>query len=203
MLLNGTLFYEKFSNFQDNTYNGLVFVVDSLPYVYSKGIDTDFLYRPTRDLNFQGGLTIANTRFSHSDTGALLSSGYLGTPGERLPFAPQYSASIEATYTYHLPRGLYARLNLGAKYNSKYSSGSDEDPRKLQAAYTITDGRIVFGPENHAYDVEVFVENMFDTNYVQGSFNAPGQNAPTDATGLVDAFLGAPRTFGATLRAKF
>ena len=57
-----------------------MFVVDSLPYVYSKGIDTDFLYRPTRDLNVQGGLTIANTRFSHSDYGALLSSGYLGTP---------------------------------------------------------------------------------------------------------------------------
>ena len=24
LLLNGTIFYEKFSNFQDNTYNGLV-----------------------------------------------------------------------------------------------------------------------------------------------------------------------------------
>ena len=203
LLLNGTLFYEKFSNFQDNTYNGLVFVVDSLPYVYSKGVDTDFLYRPTRDLNFQGGLTIANTRFSHSDYGRLLTSNYLGTPGERLPFAPQYSASIEATYTYHLPRDFYARVNLGAKYNSNYSSSSDEDPRKLQAAYTITDGRIVFGPENRAYDVEFFVENMFNTNYVQSTFNAPGQNAPTDATGLVDAFLGNPRTFGATLRAKF
>ena len=47
------------------------------------------------------------------------------------------------------------------------------------------------------------MENMFDTHYVQSTFNAPGQNAPTDATGLVDAFLGNPRTFGATLRAKF
>ena len=94
-------------------------------------------------------------------------------------------------------------MNLGAKYNSNYSSGSDEDPRKLQPAYTVTDGRIVFGPESHLYDVEFFVENLFNTNYIQGAFNAPGQNAPSDATGLVDAFLGAPRTFGATLRAKF
>ena len=203
LLLNGTLFYERFSNFQDNTYNGLVFVVDSLPYVYSKGLDTDFLYRPTRDLNFQGGLTISNTRFSHSDVSALLSSGYLGTPGERLPFAPQYSASIEATYTYHLPRDYYVRGNLGAKFNSNYSSSSDEDPRKQQPAYTVTDGRIVFGPENGAYDVELWVQNLFDTNYVESTFNAPGQNAPSDATGLVDAFLGAPRTFGATVRAKF
>ena len=203
LLLNATLFYEKFSNFQDNTYNGLVFVVDSLPYVYSKGLDTDFLYRPVRDLILQGGLTIANTRFSHSDVMALLSSGYLGTPGQRLPFAPQYSASIEATYTYHLPRDYHVRLNLGAKFNSDYSSSSDEDPRKLQAAYTVTDGRIVFGPENGRYDLEFWTQNLFNTNYVQSTFNAPGQNAPSDATGLVDAFLGAPRTFGATVRAKF
>ncbi len=203
LLLNATLFYEKFSNFQDNTYNGLIFLVDSLPYVYSKGLDTDFLYRPTRDLTLQGGLTIANTRFSHSDYQALLSSGYLGTPGERLPYAPQYSASIEATYTYHLPHDFFTRLNLGAKFNSDYSSSSDEDVRKTQPAYTITDGRIIFGPESARYDMEFFVENMFDTHYVQSTFNAPGQNAPNDATGLVDAFLGAPRTFGATLRAKF
>ncbi len=203
LLLNATLFYEKFSNFQDNTYNGLIFLVDSLPYVYSKGLDTDFLYRPVRDLTLQGGLTIANTRFSHSDYQALLSSGYLGTPGERLPFAPQYSASIEATYTYHLPHEVFTRLNLGAKFNSDYSSSSDEDVRKTQPAYTVTDGRIIFGPENGRFDAEFFVENLFNTNYVQSTFNAPGQNAPNDATGLVDAFLGAPRTFGATLRAKF
>lgn len=203
LLLNATLFYEKFSNFQDNTYNGLVFVVDSLPYVYSKGLDTDFLWRPTRDLNFQGGLTIANTRFSHSDFAALASSGYLGTPGERLPFAPQYSASIEASYTYHLPHDYFARFNLGSKFNSNYSSSSDEDPRKQQKAYTVTDGRVVVGPQDGRFDVEFFAENLFDTNYVQATFNAPGQNAPSDATGLVDAFLGAPRTFGATVRAKF
>ncbi len=203
LLLNTTLFYEKFSNFQDNTYNGLVFVVDSLPYVYSKGLDTDFLWRPIRDFSLQGGLTIASTRFSHSDTVQLLQSNYLGSPGARLPFAPQYSGAVEATYTYHLPHETFTRINLGAKYNSDYSSGSDEDPRKLQKAYTITDGRIVFGPESGRFDVELWAENLFDTHYVQATFNAPGQNAPSDATGLVDAFLGAPRTFGMTLRAKY
>ncbi len=203
LLLNATVFYEKFSNFQDNTYNGLVFVVDSLPYVYSKGLDTDFLWRPIRDFSLQGGVTIASTRFSHSDTTALLNSNYLGSPGARLPFAPQYSAALEGTYTYRLPNDYMVRFNLGAKYNSAYSSSSDEDPRKRQTDYTVTDGRIVFGPQSGRYDVELWAENLFNTDYVQATFNAPGQNAPSDATGLVDAFLGAPRTFGVTLRAKY
>ncbi|MGC1303969.1 MAG: TonB-dependent receptor [Caulobacteraceae bacterium] len=211
LLLNATLFYEKFSNFQYNTFTGLVFVVDSLPYVYSKGVDADFVWRPTRDLNFQGGVTIDNTRFSHSDggvvngvaTGVLASSGFLGAPGSRLPFAPLWSSSLSATYTYHLPREYMLRFNLGAKFNSNYNTGSDEDPRKLQPAYTVTDGRIVFGPEDGHYSVEMWADNLFNTQYEQVAFNAGFQNAPTNATGLIDAFLGAPRTFGATVRAKF
>ena len=207
LLLNATLFYEKFSNFQYNTFNGLVFVVDSLPAVYSKGLDTDFLWRPTRDLNVQGGLTIASTRFSHTDgnstSGVLSTSGFLGAAGSRLPLAPQYSASIEATYTYHLPHDYMVRFNYGTKFNSKYNTGSDEDPRKEQTGYFVADGRIIFGPQNGRYDIELWAENLFDTNYEQVAFDSGFQNAPTNATGLIDAFLGNPRTFGATLRAKF
>ncbi len=207
LLLNATLFYEKFSNFQYNTFNGLVFVVDSLPAVYSKGLDADFLLRPIRDLNVQGGLTIASTRFSHTDGdatgGVLASSGFLGSAGSRLPLAPQYSASLEGTYTYRLPSDYMVRLNLGTKFNSKYNTGSDEDIRKEQTAYFVTDGRIIFGPQDGKYDIEFWAENLFNTNYEQVAFDSGFQNAPTNATGLIDAFLGNPRTFGATLRAKF
>jgi iron complex outermembrane receptor protein len=207
LLLNATLFYEKFSNFQYNTFTGLVFVVDSLPYVYSKGVDADFVWRPIRDLNFQGGLTVDNTRFSHSDgsatSGVLATSGFLGAAGSRLPFAPIWSASLAATYTYRLPNDYMFRFNVGSKFNSNYNTGSDEDPRKEQSAYTITDGRIIFGPQDGKWDVEFWCDNMFDTHYLQVAFDAGFQNAPTNATGLLDAFLGAPRTFGGTMRAKF
>ena len=207
LLLNGTLFYEKFSNFQYNTFNGLVFVVDSLPAVYSKGLDTDFLWRPIRDLNIQGGMTIASTRFSHSDgdatSGVLSTSGFLGAAGSRLPLAPQYSASLEGTYTYRLPSDYMVRFNLGTKFNSRYNTGSDEDPRKEQTGYFVTDGRIIFGPQDSRYDVELWAENIFNTNYEQVAFDSGFQNAPTNATGLIDAFLGNPRTFGVTLRAKY
>ena len=207
LLLNASLFYEKFSNFQYNTFNGLVFVVDSLPAVYSKGLDTDFLWRPTRELNVQGGVTIASTRFSHTDggstSGVLATSGYLGAPGSRLPLAPQYSAALEATYTYPLPRDYMVRVNFGTKFNSKYNTDSDEDPRKVQGSYFVSDGRIVFGPQSGQYDVELWAENLFNTDYEQVAFDVPFQNAPNNATGLIDAFLGAPRTFGVTLRAKY
>ena len=65
------------------------------------------------------------------------------------------------------------------------------------------DGRIIFGPQDGHWDVEFWCDNMFDTHYLQVAFDAGFQNAPTNATGLLDAFLGAPRTFGGTMRAKF
>ncbi len=194
---------KSFSDFQFNTFNGLVFVVSSVPYVYSNGVDADFVWRPVRRLTFQGGVTAANTRFSHSDQAVLLTTGYLGAPGARLPFAPKYSSAISATYTYDLPRDYMARFNIGAKYNSDYNTGSDLDPRKLQKAYTITDARIILGPRDSRYDVELWAENLFNTNYEQTAFDVPAQNIPTNAKGELDAFLGAPRTFGATLRAHF
>ena len=207
LLLNATLFYEKFSNFQYNTFNGLVFVVDSLPAVYSKGVDADFVWRPIRDFNMQGGVTVASTRFSHSDgsatDGVLATSGFLGAAGSRLPLAPQYSASLEGTYTYRLPHDYMLRFNLGTKFNSRYNTGSDEDPRKEQTAYFVTDGRIVFGPQDGRYSIEMWAQNLFNTNYEQVAFDSGSQNAPTNATGLIDAFLGNPRTFGATLRARY
>ena len=201
--LNAALFYEKFTGYQYNTFNGLVFVVASLPAVYSSGLDADLTWRPIRSLVLQAGVTIADTRFSRGDQSILVdTAGFLGSPSARLPFAPAYSSALSATYTYVLPRDYRLRFNLGTKFNSSYNTGSDLDPDKVQKAFFVTDGRIVFGPADSRYDVEFWAQNLFDTHYVQVAFDAPFQNLPSNATGKLDAFLGAPRTFGVTVRAK-
>ena len=95
------------------------------------------------------------------------------------------------------------RLNLGGKYTSAYNTGSDLDPGKRQGDYVIANGRIGFGPRNDRWSVEMWVENMFDTDYKQVAFDVGFQNIPTTPTGTLGAFLGAPRTFGATVRLKY
>ena len=206
LILNATLFNQNFSNFQLNTFNGLVFVVDSVPNVSSKGVDADFVWLPTRALSFQGGVTVADTRFTHADQVSLQtadSGQFQGAPGSRLPLAPEYSASLSATYTHDLFAGLVGRLNFGGKYSSTYITGSDLDPRKTQKGFGLFNGRFAVGPEDQRWSVEFWAENLFDRHYIQVAFDAPFQNAPTNATGVIDAFLGQPRTFGMTLRAKY
>ena len=206
LILNSTLFRQDYTNFQLNTFNGLVFVVASVPKVISQGLDTDFVWLPIRDLSFQGGLTIADTRYdlSTTDLAALQAkTGFLGSRHSQLSLAPLYSASLSGTYTHDLVGDYRIRGNIGVKYSSKYNTGSDLDPGKEQKAYSLVNARVSIFPRNDAYSVEFWAENLFDEHYEQVAFNAGFQNFPTNATGVLDAFLGQPRTYGVTVRAKF
>ena len=206
LLFNVALFYQKYHDFQLNTFNGLVFVVDSIPQVISKGIDTDFVWFATPHLSFQGGITIADTRY-HLTAPQLADlvhrTDFQGGRHSRLSLAPLYSASLSGTYTQPVGETYKAFLNVGAKYSSKYNTGSDLDPGKAQKGYVLANARIGFGPKNGRWSAEVWSENILNTNYKQVAFDSGFQNVPTNATGVLDAFLGAPRTFGGTLRYRY
>jgi outer membrane receptor protein involved in Fe transport len=61
----------------------------------------------------------------------------------------------------------------------------------------------VLGPKSKAWDVEFWSNNVFNQRYIQVAFDSGFQNVPTNGTGLLDAFLGNPRTYGVTLRARY
>jgi outer membrane receptor protein involved in Fe transport len=205
LLFNVTGFYQEFTNFQLNTFTGLVFVVDSVPRLKSQGVDVDAVWLPTPNLALQGGLTVADTRYDLSEAELVAlqqRTGFLGSRGSRLSLAPLYSTSLSATYTLELPNDYRARFNAGWKFSSAYNTGSDLDPGKIQKSYSLVNARVVLGPRDERWSVELWADNLFDTNYKQVAFDVGFQNVPTNATGVLAAFLGDPRTFGVTLRAR-
>jgi outer membrane receptor protein involved in Fe transport len=205
LLLNVTGFYQVFTGFQLNTFTGLVFVVDSVPKIKSQGVDADIIWLPTRNLSFQGGLTVADTRYDLTAAQLLelqTTTGFLGSRGSRLSLAPLYSASMSGTYTLDLSDEYHMRFNAGWKFSSAYNTGSDLDPGKIQGNYSLVNARVVFGPRDDRWTVELWADNLTNTNYKQVAFNVGFQNVPTNATGVLAAFLGDPRTYGVTLRAR-
>jgi outer membrane receptor protein involved in Fe transport len=83
------------------------------------------------------------------------------------------------------------------KYTSPYNTGSDLAPGKRQKELALWNGRIGIGSQDERWTFEVWGQNLTNEDYYQVVFDATLQ------TGQLNAFLGAPRTVGATVRFKY
>ena len=209
LLFNAALFYQKYEDFQLNSFLGTSFVVRAIPEVVSKGVDTELLWQPVTGLLFQGGLMYADTRYGKDIPGAdfVEPSGALyKLPGAQMSFAPKWSGSASVTYEWDFGGNLVGRFNLGAKYMSEYNTGSDLDVEKQQDAFTVANARLGFGARDQRWMFELWATNLFDAEYVQVGFDGPLQvasNVPNDPLNTYNAFLGAPRMYGVTFRARY
>jgi outer membrane receptor protein involved in Fe transport len=194
VLLNVAAFQQTFEDFQLNTFLGTSFVVTAISEVTSTGVDADVIYRTPFGLGIQGGVTYAITEIT--DFGPAATVVVPNRLNDRLGFAPIWSGSLSVTYNRDI--GNYALgSNIGAKYNSSYNTGSNLDPRKLQEAYTVVNARLGFGAQDQTWTVELWGQNLTNEDYYQVAFDAPLQ------ANAIDAFLGTPRLYGASLILKF
>jgi iron complex outermembrane receptor protein len=205
LLLNAAVFYQDYENFQLNTFTGISFVVTSLPQVVSQGVDLDFLWNtPLEQLSLQGGFTYAETDIE--EFGDAIRFFRPERENDRLSFAPKWSGSLSATFEQPIGATLLFRSNVGAKYTSEYNTGSNLDPRKEQDALTLVNARLGIGADDEAWMVELWAQNLTDEEYYQVAFDATLQGSSASQpqpTSTVNAFLGAPRTYGITARFKF
>jgi len=226
LLLNVTYFDQTFEDFQLNTFLGTAFVVESIPELTSRGIDADMLwFTPIDGLSLQGGLTYTDAEYGEFTAADLFNpSNFAGLsllPGARPSFAPEWSASASLNYDRDIGNNLRFGFSLAGKYMSEYNTGSDLLPFKMQDAFTTVNGRISIGTADERWTFEVWGQNLTDEEYTQVAYNgflqgSAFQSTPT-ASGpyagtfynpaldsqTIDAFLGAPRTYGATLRYRY
>jgi len=194
--LNASVFDQKYTNFQLNTFTGIQFVVSSIRKLESKGAEFDVSWAsPLSGLNLSGGVTYAFTNIEEfGDSAVLFAADRLN---DRLSFAPMWSGVASASYTVPLSASLQFRASVTEKYNSSYNTGSDLDPRKLQGSYGLLNARLGIGSVDGKWTVEAWGANLADKGIYQVAFDAPFQYQQ------IDAFLGDPRTYGLTLRVKF
>ena len=222
LLLNATYFDQTFTDFQLNTFLGTAFVVESIPELTSRGVDADMVwFTPIEGLSFQGGVTYTDAQYGNFTAADLTAPGNFPQlsllPGARASFAPEWSATGSINFDRNIGGGLRAGFSLAAKYVDDYNTGSDLLPFKLQEAFTTINGRIVIGTEDERWTAEFWAQNLTDEEYTQVAYNAFLQGSafastvqpngtfynPAADTQTYNAFLGAPRTYGATLRFKY
>src|SRR5205085_9141567 len=108
--------------------------------------------------------------------------------------------------------GMRGLIYADVRYVTKYNTGSDLDIEKTQNGFTVVNGRVGVHGADEVWRIELWAQNLFNTNYKQVAFDAPLQGSGTTrgveagfyarATQLYGAFLGEPRTYGVTLRGK-
>ena len=202
--LNIALFLNEFDDFQLNSFTGTNFVVDNIGGVTSKGIELEAQARPLDQLTLSGGVTYADTRYDND----VLYDGTGGNPDlrdKRLTNAPLWSTTGSATWEQPVASGLSGFLNINFRFNSDMNTGSDLDPNKEQRSYMVWNGRIGFGPDDKRWQFELWGRNLFDREYLQVALGSPlqGSGSGDTSTRTYAAFLGDPRTWGATFRYNF
>lgn len=203
LLLNLTLFRQDFNDFQLNTFNGLSFFVTSLDEVVSQGVELETLWFPNflPDLTFQGAVA-----YNDAEVQEFTPTGFADVDilsGSQLPLAPEWYVNGSLNYTPEIS-GLRALFNLSWRWVSSSNTGSDLDPEKEQDAFWLLNARVGLGQLNDRWRVEAWAENLTDTEYFQVAIDSPFQGfLPPAGPDSFNAFLGAPRTFGATLRTNF
>jgi len=245
--LNVVAFRQDFRNFQLNTFNGTVFLVqtingcdnliggsaadrdlsaatgaclpDDVTYgVRSQGVEVEAQIRPRRDLFLNLGLTIADTKYRDdivgNDSGAPLDPALRVLPGRHLSNAPRVVATGAITWTPRIGNsGWTGLIYADARVTDNYNTGSDLFPQKAQDAYAVINARIGIRGPAQRWSLEVWAQNLFDTDYAQVAFNSPFQAGASTAPfvdpafpggrQIFSAFLAEPRTYGITGRFRF
>ncbi len=243
-LLNIAAFHQRFSNFQLNTFNGSVFLVQNIngcgtdlgttdsdasgttgacavddveAGVLTTGVEIEAAIFPHPDLTIRGGLTLANTRYRDDlvgrDTGTPLDPALFLLPGDNLSNAPSTVVTGSVSWTPDIGNtGLSGLVYVDGRLTSNFNTGSDLFPEKEQDAFAIINARLGVRGPGQRWAVEVWAQNLFNTNYQQVAFNAPFQGgnsrAQVQAFGgvanqLFASFLAEPRTYGITGRFRF
>ncbi|WP_157220003.1 TonB-dependent receptor [Flavisphingomonas formosensis] len=184
--------------------------------VRSQGMEVEALLRPTRLVTVNFGLTYADARYRRNlvdADGRPLSPALFQLPGRRLSSAPAWTATGGAGWTPALGRGgLSGLLYADIRYQGRMNSGSDLDLEKVQGGVATVNARLGVHGRADRWALELWAQNLFDANYLQVAFDSPlqgqGSIRATRATGMVstgvfNAFLADPRTFGVTLRTLF
>ena len=190
--------------------------------VRSKGIEFELFSRPLPDVNFNLGVTVADTKYRDNLVGAggrPLTTALFQLPGERVSGAALWTITSSLGWSPRITdSGLRGLIYADVRHQSKFNTGSDLDLEKVENGYTVVNGRIgLRGPEDR-WGVELWAQNLFDANVKQIAFDAFAQGNCTErganagfcsptygvnrANQLFGVFLGEPRLYGITLRTK-
>lgn len=193
--LNGAGFYQRYQDFQLLTFLGTNFLVLAIPSASTKGVDADMYWRTgIKGLTLNAGVSYADTKYGNFTPPPGISDRL---PNNRLSFAAKWNVTAGFSSRTPVSSDLELTSSASVKWTSRYNTGSNLDPVKVQDPYAILNTRVGLTTPGDKWALELWAQNLSNSKYYQVIIDQPLQ------TGTYGAYLGSPRTYGMTARVQF
>ncbi|MET0659905.1 MAG: TonB-dependent receptor [Steroidobacteraceae bacterium] len=205
--LNAAAFWSDYTDFQSASYIGLQFLVNNAEKVRVKGVEMDLTASLTNDLTLDLSATYADASYEKYTQGSCYTgrtpddpvTGGCDLSGKTLPFAPKLTATAGVQWQHTFgPGDLYSRLDGNWVGDQNVTSELDANHGK-QDGYGLLNFRL--GWKQQAWDVSLWARNLTDKTFIAQTAQSNLFSALQDGT--YQNYLGAPRSYGITVRAKY
>ena len=205
--LNAAAFWSDYTDFQSASFIGLQFLVNNAERVRVKGVEADMTARVSSDFTVDVSATYAQATYEKYTLGSCYTgrvpddpvTGGCDLSGDTLPFAPKLTATAGVQWEHEFNFGrLFSRLD--GSWVGDHNVTSELDPNHgEQDGYGLLNARLGWG--QGTWEVAGWVRNLTDKTYIvqtaQSNLFANLQD------GTYQSYLGAERTYGITIRAKY
>ena len=113
--------------------------------------------------------------------------------GNPLGSSPRNKVAATINYETRLADIGYAGLNVSYSWVDDYYTGATKNPQLFVPRYSLLNASLSYETDNRRYRLSLWGKNLFDKDYLM----------TPSTSGVLSEYLGPPRTFGATLSARF
>ncbi len=209
--LNGAVFSTRYKNYQEASYKGLYFVVNSAESVSVRGLELDGKMLLTDRLTASLGLEYIKSIYDTYTGGQCFygrpadnAQGQCDLSGRNLPIGAKLKTVTSLQWETDLYSGsFYTRLDYF--YHGQNNSSSELDPRFDQPAYSLVNGSV--GWRTYRVDVSLGGKNLTNEVIVDQSANAnvltPIDKAVSSPVGSYQNYIRSPLELALTVRVAF
>jgi len=205
--LNASAFLSDYQDFQSASFVGLQFLVNNAEKVRVQGLEADLTAKVSADFTLDLSATYAEATYERYTQGSCYTgrtpddplTGACDLSGQALPFAPKLTATAGLQWQHSFGAGsLFSRLD--GSWVGEQNVTSELDPNHgKQDAYGLLNFRLGWSRDN--WEISGWVRNLTDETYVTQT--AQSNLFASLQDGTYQNYLGAPRSFGLTLLARY
>lgn len=203
--LSATLFHTEIEDLQVTSFRGTNYIVGNAAALTSQGAELETQLALTQAWEVGGALAYLDSEYDKYPNApcTIYQVAEVGgdcvqdLEGERGPNAPEWSATVYASYNQQLANGWWFRFNIDGSYKDEQFLDGDLDENAVQDSYFKINGRLALASSDDTWEVAVYGRNITDeTTYTFGT------DSPLSA-GIYGHWLEEPMILGLQARYSF